>query len=293
MPLSDYTTQELVSAIGQHPAEELVNFIEDRTPNFDTINEFTENSGTTVEGVLLKDTTIDVNGTADAVILDADADTHISAPTDDQIDIALNGTDHVVLQCVAGADAGTTKNIMEIAFTSPVDTTGTNTHNGLVIDVEIGNATGGTNSVVGLQIDNITGDAQVTETAINIGTGWDSGITCASPLAQGATAADRVTVKGIYMTPANVVVAVPSIADNAAENADSVAVDVSAALTMQPAVGDAVIALPQEALPTDCLLCGCYVTNTDEITLTFASKEGGSGVTGANKNFKFLVLDLT
>ena len=46
---------------------------------------------------------IDLNGIANALILDADADTHISAPTDDQIDIAIGGTDLIVL-----ATAGST-----------------------------------------------------------------------------------------------------------------------------------------------------------------------------------------
>lgn len=117
--------------------------------------------------------------------------------------------------------------------------------------------------------------------------------TLTGTLTQGSDTTDRVAVKGIYMSPANVVVAVPTIADNAAENGDSVDVDVSAAFSMAPAVGDAVIAIPQEALPTDCLLCGAYVTATDTITVTFMSKEGGGGVTGATKNFKFLVIDLT
>lgn len=118
----------------------------------------------------------DINGEADALVLDADADTTISAPTDDQIDIELNSVDHVVLKGVAGIDAGVTRNIMEIAFTSPADTTGTNVHNALNIDVEVGNASGGTNAVNAIAIDNITGDAQVTETAISIGTGWANGV---------------------------------------------------------------------------------------------------------------------
>lgn len=109
----------------------------------------------------------------------------------------------------------------------------------------------------------------------------------------GAAQSDRATVKGIYTAVANVVVAVPTIANDAAENGDSVVIDVSGSFIVQPAVGDAVIAIPQEALPTDCLLCGAYVTATDEITVTFVSKEGGGGVTGANKNFKFLLFDLT
>lgn len=36
---------------------------------------------------------VDINGQADALVLDADADTTISAPTDDQIDIEINGAD--------------------------------------------------------------------------------------------------------------------------------------------------------------------------------------------------------
>ena len=71
------------------------------------------------------------------------------------------------------ADSATTNDAWEIAFTTPVDTTGTNTHNALTIDLAIGNATGGTNTVRGVQIDAITADAQVTENAINVGTGWD------------------------------------------------------------------------------------------------------------------------
>lgn len=118
-------------------------------------------------------------------------------------------------------------------------------------------------------------------------------VTNSSTLATGSNATDRVTVKGIYMNPSVVAVAVPTIANDAAENVDSVAVDVSAAFSIQPAVGDAVIAIPMAALPTDCLLCGAYVTATDTITVTFGSKEAGGGVTGANVNFNFLVVDLT
>lgn len=106
----------------------------------------------------------------------------------------------------------------------------------------------------------------------------------------GSDATDRATLKGIYMTPANVTVAVPDIAD---AEIDEVAVDVASAFSMAPAVGDAVIAIPTEALPTSCILCGARVSGTDTITVSFAAKEGGSGVTGANKTFKFLVFDLT
>lgn len=59
----------------------------------DTINEATTAAGVTVDGVLIKDTTVDLNGTADALILDADGDTTISAPTANQIDIEINNAD--------------------------------------------------------------------------------------------------------------------------------------------------------------------------------------------------------
>jgi len=58
-----------------------------------TIAETTGASGVTIDGLLIKDTTVDVNGTADAIILDTDGDTTISSPTDDQIDIEIAGAD--------------------------------------------------------------------------------------------------------------------------------------------------------------------------------------------------------
>lgn len=57
----------------------------------DIISEATSGSGVTIDGVLLKDGGIDVN--AGEIILDADADTSITADTDDQIDIRVNGAD--------------------------------------------------------------------------------------------------------------------------------------------------------------------------------------------------------
>jgi len=58
-----------------------------------TIAETTGASGVTIDGVVLKDTTVDVNGTADAIILDANGNTTISSPTDDQIDFEIAGAD--------------------------------------------------------------------------------------------------------------------------------------------------------------------------------------------------------
>ena len=56
-----------------------------------TISETTSGSGVTIDSVLLKDGGIDVNG--NEIILDADADTSITADTDDQIDIRISGAD--------------------------------------------------------------------------------------------------------------------------------------------------------------------------------------------------------
>lgn len=105
-------------------------------------------------------------------------------------------------------------------------------------------------------------------------------------LVQGAAGAERATVKSIVYS-GTIVVAVPSITDP-----DIARVQVSiAALTFAAAVGDAVIAIPLEALPTACRLQGAFVYATDGVEICFGS-EGGS-VTGANKNFGFLIFDLT
>jgi hypothetical protein len=86
---------------------------------------------------------------------------------------------------------------------------------------------------------------------------------------------------------ATIVVAVPSVTDPDCAKVD---VDISA-MDFQPVVGDAIIAIPLEALPTNCRLSGAWVNATDQVQLTFSS-EGGN-VTGANKNFKFLAIDCT
>ena len=66
-----------------------------------TISETTSASGVTVDGVLLKDGGIDING--NELILDADADTSITADTDDFIDFKVGGTDTV---SIGGANSG-------------------------------------------------------------------------------------------------------------------------------------------------------------------------------------------
>lgn len=48
----------------------------------------------TATSLLLEESAVvDLNGNADALVLDADQDTTISAPTDDQIDIEISGAD--------------------------------------------------------------------------------------------------------------------------------------------------------------------------------------------------------
>ena len=87
---------------------------------------------------------------------------------------------------VADADSAATNESVEIVYTTPIDTTGTNTHNGITLDLAIGNATGGTNNVRGIQIDAITDDPQVVETAINIGDEWDYAIDTGLPIVSSA-----------------------------------------------------------------------------------------------------------
>jgi len=57
-----------------------------------TTSEVTVADNLTITGTTVG-TTFDVNGTADAIILDTDADTTISSPTDDQIDFEIAGAD--------------------------------------------------------------------------------------------------------------------------------------------------------------------------------------------------------
>lgn len=92
-------------------------------------------------------------------------------------------------------------------------------------------------------------------------------------------------VKGIYF--ATVSVTVPSITDPDCAKVD---VDVAAAFTIAPAVGDLVLVAPQVALPTNCRLGAAQVTATDTVQITFHS-EGGN-VTGAAKNCTIAIIKL-
>lgn len=74
------------------------------------------------------------------------------------------------------ADSAATNKTLDLNITSPVDTTGTNSHYALQIDATIGNASGGTNTVRGINIAAITGDAQVNVDAIAVGAGTVLGV---------------------------------------------------------------------------------------------------------------------
>lgn len=93
------------------------------------------------------------------------------------------------------------------------------------------------------------------------------------------------TVNGIYARAFNV--AVPSITD---PDSASVDVDVSA-FAVSVAVGDLVIAVPTEALPTNCKLGAAWVSATDTVQINFTSV--GGNVTGATKAFKIAVIKVT
>lgn len=121
-------------------------------------------------------------GTLTRIDLDADNDTSIRSSVDDQMDFELGGNDQFVLIGAAAADSGATNEYTEIALSSPADTTGTNTHNALTVDLAIGNSTAGTNTVTAIQIDAITDDPQVVEKAINIGDEWDYAIDTGLPV---------------------------------------------------------------------------------------------------------------
>jgi hypothetical protein len=119
--------------------------------------------------------TWDLNG--NKFDLDADADTSITADTDDQIDWEIGGADLIAWKdFTATALTNTVEYIMEIADTTGIGQSGTNSQAALNIDLGIGNSTAGTNTIYGILIDAISQDAQNTETAIAIANGWDRGI---------------------------------------------------------------------------------------------------------------------
>ena len=57
------------------------------------VTQLTTSAGLLLDGIVILNGTIDLDGTANSLILDSDGDTHISAPTNNQIDIAVGGAD--------------------------------------------------------------------------------------------------------------------------------------------------------------------------------------------------------
>lgn len=57
------------------------------------VTQFNTSGGLLLDGVMILNGSVDINGTANGLILDADGDTHLSSPTDDQIDVSVNGSD--------------------------------------------------------------------------------------------------------------------------------------------------------------------------------------------------------
>jgi len=192
----------------------------------------------------------------------------------------ITGTSSSASALTVGANGATNPVIKVDASTASVATGVSITGAAAASGVAVAVISSGTN-------ENLTVDAKGSGTVTVAGTSTGN-VIVPRAFAQGTDATDRVVVKGIYMSPANVAVTVPSITD---PDIAKVNVSVASAFSMAPAVGDFVIAAPQEALPTNCRLQGAFVSATDEIELCFGS-EGGN-VTGAAKNFKFLVIDVT
>jgi hypothetical protein len=100
----------------------------------DTINETTSASGVTIDSVLLKDGAVDVNGTSDGIILDADADTTISADTDDQIDFKAGNSDVLSITTTAlipatndAYDLGSSSKVFRDIYTGDLNLNNTHT----------------------------------------------------------------------------------------------------------------------------------------------------------------------
>lgn len=55
------------------------------------VSQFNATNGILWDGVLLKNGTVDVNGSVKGIIFDADGDTYMSASTDNQLDVFING----------------------------------------------------------------------------------------------------------------------------------------------------------------------------------------------------------
>jgi hypothetical protein len=106
---------------------------------------------------------VDVNGLSDGVILDADADTTISADTDDQIDFKAGGTDIMSLTATtATINDGVTISVADNTDTLTLKSTDTDASSGPVLLFNRDSASPAANDFLGtidFQGDNSAGDA--------------------------------------------------------------------------------------------------------------------------------------
>jgi hypothetical protein len=124
-----------------------------------TINPATADANEALFGVAL--------GGSSRFVVDEDGDAAISRS------LAIGASSTSAMFDVLGsfsADSGTTNNVAELRLTTPVDTSGTNIHQLLNIDAEIGASSGGNNTVNLIAIDALTGSAYVALNAFNLGT---------------------------------------------------------------------------------------------------------------------------
>lgn len=124
-----------------------------------------------VTGVVLSTTAVlDLQGSPDALVLDADNDTTISAPNDDQIDFEAGGT--TALSYFDTGATGSGGDIWDYTDTLNI-ADGSDDWKFLDLNVTGADATGTANTIQALDLALITPDAQVIETAIVVNANWD------------------------------------------------------------------------------------------------------------------------
>lgn len=111
---------------------------------------------------------LDVSGTC--IDLDADNDTSVCADTDDQIDFELGGADVFVF--LDAPDAGAGGDLLDITDTLAI-MDGSDTFQGIDLNVTGANHTGTANVIVGLGVNLATADDQALETAVVVDGSWD------------------------------------------------------------------------------------------------------------------------
>lgn len=186
---------------------------------------------------------------------------------------SVTATGAVLSTRTTGADSGTTNKAISIALTSPVDTTGTNSHVGYDFSPTIGNATGGTNSVVGYNFANVTGDAQVNVTALSIGTGTTLGTSNAISVGSGWDAG-IVTDSGVKINSTNgtLVSAFRAAQDTIASGQTAKTVTVTGATSASLCVATA------NEVPSNAAYIKSAAPGTDQVVVTVNTDPGASNL---------------